>query len=184
MRPRALFLDRDGVINEDKGYVCRQEDIVFVDGVFDLVATAKRRGYLVLVVTNQAGIGRGYYSVNDFNLLMEWVAERFSEKSGALDGIYFCPDHPVHGIGVYKRNSLCRKPAPGMLLSAIQDWNIDAGNSVLIGDRMSDIQAGIAAGVGVSLLFKPGYGENYRPAIHQLAEAKPYLASSVVDIMQ
>ena len=178
MKRRALFLDRDGVINIDKGYVYRKEDIEFVDGVFELVRMAKSLGYVVIVVTNQAGIGRGYYSTEQFWALMEWISERFRQNGGALDGTHFCPDHPIYGVGEYKRESFCRKPAPGMLLSAIRDWDIDKGKSILIGDKMSDIQAGNTAGVGVNLLFNPAAEENYQPVIHHLSQAKMFLSSS------
>lgn len=178
MSSRALFLDRDGVINEDAGYVCRKEDFRFMDGIFELVAKAKANGYLVVVVTNQAGIGRGYYTEDDFNVLMDWVRARFQEKCGDLDAIYFCPDHPVHGIGVYRRNSNCRKPAPGMLHTAIREWDIDVDNSILIGDKMSDIQAGIAAGVGTNLLFRNHLDGGYQQTIFHLMCAVDYLSPS------
>ncbi|MDA8153969.1 MAG: HAD family hydrolase [Acidithiobacillus sp.] len=178
MKRRALFLDRDGVVNIDKGYVYRKKDIEFVDGIFDLVRLAKSLDYLVIVVTNQAGIGRGYYSTEQFWSLMEWISERFCRYGGALDGTYFCPDHPIYGVGEYKRASLCRKPAPGMLLSAIRDWDIDEGKSILIGDKISDIQAGNTAGVGVNLLFNLQGEENYQPVIHHLSQAKVFLSSS------
>ena len=102
----ALFLDRDGVINVDHGYVCLKENFIFIDGIFDLVAKANQKGYLVVIITNQAGIGRGYYIELDFHNLMSWVVLEFSKKSGSIDGIYFCPDHPIYGVGNYKKESL------------------------------------------------------------------------------
>ena len=152
MKNRALFLDRDGVINVDHGYVIRREDFHFVDGIFDLVRHAKSQGYLVVVVTNQAGIGRGYYTEEQFHQLMGWVAERFAENGGAIDKVYFCPDHPEHGIGQYRRQSSMRKPGPGMILTACEELNIDLTKSLLIGDNVSDIEAGRAAGVAVALM--------------------------------
>ncbi len=175
MRRRALFLDRDGVINEDTGYVGRHEHFTFIDGIFDLVASAKARGFLVVVVTNQAGIGRGYYTEADFHSLMQWVNGRFLVQGGVLDKIYFCPSHPEHGVGAYRRESPFRKPAPGMLQAAIRELGIDPSRSVLIGDKMTDIEAGRAAGVAINLLFRPEAGESYQPAICHLNEAETYL---------
>lgn len=145
----ALFLDRDGVINVDHGYVYKFDAVEFVDGIFELVAAAKKAGYLVVVVTNQAGIGRGYYSEADFHALMNWMKAHFVEQGGQIDAVYFCPHHPEHGIGEYRRESDCRKPAPGMLFQASQDLNIDLAQSVMVGDKASDMEAARSAGVGI-----------------------------------
>ncbi|HHH44570.1 MAG TPA: HAD family hydrolase [Gammaproteobacteria bacterium] len=153
MLKRALFLDRDGVINLNHGYVSRKEDFDFIDGIFELVASANRAGYLVVIVTNQAGIGRGYYTEEDFHRLMDWVGGQFRAHGGTIDAVYFCPDHPEHGIGKYLRESACRKPAPGMLLQAASDHGIDLGASIMVGDKASDIEAGLAAGVGTLLYY-------------------------------
>lgn len=149
----ALFLDRDGVINIDHAYVYRKEDFEFVDGIFELVAAAKKAGYLIVVVTNQAGIGRGYYTAADFYELMNWVREQFAARNGCIDGVYFCPDHPEYGLGEYRRESKFRKPAPGMLLQAANELDIDLETSILVGDKVSDVEAGKAAGVGTLLYF-------------------------------
>lgn len=171
----ALFLDRDGVINIDHAYVHRREDFEFVDGIFDLVAAAKRVGYWVVIVTNQAGIGRGYYTEDDFHRLMQWVAEQFAAHGGVIDKTYFCPDHPEHGVGRYKRHSPFRKPGPGMILQAARELPIDLGRSILVGDKRSDIEAGVAAGVGTLLYL----GSEPAPAparcLKCLAEALPHL---------
>lgn len=147
----ALFLDRDGVINVDHGYVSRLEDFEFVDGIFEVVAAARRAGYLVVVVTNQAGIGRGYYTEADFHRLMDWVNTQFAARGGGIDAVYFCPDHPEHGLGQYRRESECRKPAPGMFLRAAGDLGIDLAHSIMVGDKASDAVAARAAGVPTRL---------------------------------
>lgn len=172
----ALFLDRDGVINVDHAYVYRKQDFEFIDGIFELVATAKKAGYLIVVVTNQAGIGRGYYTEDDFHCLMDWVREQFSLRDGWIDGVYFCPDHPVHGVGQYRRESEFRKPGPGMLLQAAEELGIDLGKSILVGDKASDAEAGLAAGVGKLLYF--GTDNDSGPAIkvNSLTEILNYLA--------
>lgn len=152
---RALFLDRDGVININHGYVHKPENFDFVEGIFEICRTAQERGYLLIVVTNQAGIGRGYYTEQTFLDLTSWMKQQFSNQGVVISGVYFCPDHPVHGLGQYKRESPFRKPAPGMILAAAQDYNIDLATSVLIGDKGSDIQAGRAAGIRDNILFDP-----------------------------
>jgi len=151
---RALFLDRDGVINRDSGYTHRWEDFVFIDGIFDLCRTASERGYRLMVITNQAGIGRGLYTEKEFLSLTARMCERFAEEGAMIDKVYFDPTHPEHGIGEYRRISPMRKPNPGMLLAAAGEFGLSLPQSVLIGDKISDLQAGIAAKVGCNLLYR------------------------------
>lgn len=157
-RQPALFLDRDGVINLDHGYVCRSEDFEFINGIFDLCRTAKRLGYLIVVVTNQAGIGRGYYSEADFAVLTSWMVKQFAAEGILIDAVYYSPFHPEHGIGRYKVEAFCRKPNPGMILQAAEEYGIDLALSVLVGDKISDIEAGRAAGVGQLILYRASAG--------------------------
>lgn len=145
---KALFLDRDGVINVEKNYVYRIEDFEFLPGIFGLCTIAQQRGFLLVVITNQAGIGRGYYSEADFNRLTDWMLEEFQAHDIKIDRVYHCPYHPTAGIGEYRRESFDRKPNPGMILKARQEFNLNLSQSVLIGDKNSDIEAGRAAGVG------------------------------------
>lgn len=151
----ALFLDRDGVINVDKAYVHRREDFVFVDGIFELVRRANGLGYLVVIVTNQAGIGRGYYSEEQFHELMAWVRSEFANHQCQIDGVYFCPHHPEHGIGRYRCDCGSRKPAPGMFVRAAREMNIDLARSTMIGDQPTDMTAARTAGVSTRLLLRP-----------------------------
>lgn len=152
---RALFLDRDGVINVDHGWVYTREQFQFVDGIFDLCRSATELGYLIVVVTNQAGIGRGYYTEEHFLELMDWMCGVLRERGAPVAKVYFCPFHPEHGIGAYKVDSIDRKPGPGMILRAAEELEIDLELSVLIGDKPTDIQAGAAARVGCNLLYLP-----------------------------
>ncbi len=157
LRP-ALFLDRDGVVNVEKNYVHRREDFEFVPGIFELCGAARAAGRLVVVVTNQAGIGRGLYTESDFHAVTTWMHAQFAERGAPVDAVYFCPFHPQHGIGRYKAESFDRKPNPGMLLRARDDHGIDLARSALVGDRLTDIAAATAAGVGVRLLLAlPGH---------------------------
>jgi D-glycero-D-manno-heptose 1,7-bisphosphate phosphatase len=144
---KALFLDRDGVINVEKNYVCRIEDFEFIPGIFELCASAQSLGFKLIVITNQAGIGRGYYTEADYQRLNDWMLEQFRGQGIEIDRVYHCPSHPTAGIGEYRRDSFHRKPNPGMILSARDELGLDLSISVLVGDKDTDIQAGIAAGV-------------------------------------
>lgn len=148
---KALFLDRDGVININHGYVHKKENFEFVDGIFDVCLKAQERGFKLIIVTNQAGIGRGYYSQHDFDDLMSWVLECFKSQNIYIDGVYHCPDHPEKGLGEFKKFSIDRKPGPGMLFRAMREHNLDLSISCLIGDSFSDIYAGLAAGLKVCI---------------------------------
>jgi D-glycero-D-manno-heptose 1,7-bisphosphate phosphatase len=180
MTKKALFLDRDGVINVDHGYVYRPEDFQFIDGIFELSRTAISKGYIICVITNQAGIGRGYYSVADFGILTDWMCKKFEEEKALISKVYFSPYHPLYGIGDYKKDDFSRKPNPGMLLQAKTEFNLDLKRCVLIGDKDSDIEAGISACVGTNLYLnneackdKLVLGSYHR--IDSICEAKAYL---------
>jgi D-glycero-D-manno-heptose 1,7-bisphosphate phosphatase len=153
MADLALFLDRDGVINIDYGYVHNTENFEFIDGIFDLARIAVSYGLRLIVVTNQAGIGRGFYSEEQFNQLTSWMCQKFIEENAPLSHVYYCPFHPTNGVGRYLKDDYSRKPNPGMFFQAQRDFDIDLSNSVLIGDKVSDIEAGIAAGIGTNLLL-------------------------------
>ena len=149
MKKRALFLDRDGTINVEKNYVFRVEDFEFRDGIFELTHSYYMRQYLIFVITNQAGIARGYYTSADVEVLHTWMREQFRERGIELTGIYYCPHHPgITGA------CTCRKPAPGMILDAIREYGVDACRSVLFGDKVSDVQAGMNAGIGTNYLVR------------------------------
>ena len=152
LRP-ALFLDRDGVINVEKNYVCQSKDFEFVEGIFDLCRKANAAGMAIVVVTNQAGIGRGYYSEKKFLYLSDWMCAQFLSNGVKIDAVYFCPYHPDYGVGNYKMESFDRKPNPGMILRAEKDLGLDLARSVLVGDRLSDIGAAKVAGVGYSIFL-------------------------------
>lgn len=150
---RALFLDRDGVINEEVNYLWRPEEVRFVAGIFSLCRTAQALGYKLIVVTNQSGIGRGLYTEDDFHALMRWMLAEFASEGVQIDGVYFCPFHPTQGVGPYRREHEDRKPMPGMLLRAAREHGLDLGASFLIGDRCGDIAAAHAAGLRRAFLL-------------------------------
>lgn len=145
---RALFLDRDGVINVDHGYVHTPEETQWMPGIFDLVRAACGKGFLPIVVTNQAGIARGYYSEQQFLDYTAWVHTQFAAQGAPLVATFWCPHHPDAGVGSYNIACECRKPKPGMIEAALCLLDCDASGSLLIGDKESDLQAGLSAGVG------------------------------------
>jgi len=152
---RALILDRDGVINHDTGYLHRISECRFIDGIFEMAAAFAAEGFVIVVATNQAGIGRGYYGEADFEKLMAWMKGEFARHGAPLAAVYHCPDHPTEGLGAYRRDSPWRKPRPGMLLQAAADLGLDLTRSWCVGDKMQDIEAGRAAGVGTLVLYDP-----------------------------
>jgi len=152
-KKRALFLDRDGVINVDIGYLHRKEDCVFLPGIFELVRRARSLGYDVFVVTNQAGIARGYYSEETFAEFTSWMLEQFLAEGAPITQVYYCPHHPTAGRGAYLTMCDCRKPEPGMLLKAAKEHDISLPDSLMVGDSLTDVQAAKSAGVGQCFLF-------------------------------
>lgn len=141
-------MDRDGVINVDKSYVYKVEDIEFIDGIFDLCQAYQNKDYDIIIVTNQAGIARGYYTEDDFIKLMDWMKKEFKKRGINILDVFYCPHHPD-----FTGECDCRKPKPGMILEAAKKHNIDLQNSILIGDKMSDIEAGKNAGIGLNILI-------------------------------
>jgi D-glycero-D-manno-heptose 1,7-bisphosphate phosphatase len=150
---KALFLDRDGVVNEEIGYLSQPADVRWVPGLFSLCQAAQSLGYKLVIVTNQAGIARGFYTEADFQSLTQWMRNELSFHNIHIDAVYHSPYHPEHGIGDYKRDHPDRKPNPGMLLRAARDLNLDLSASILIGDRCSDIAAANAAGLREAFLL-------------------------------
>ncbi|MEQ9919248.1 D-glycero-beta-D-manno-heptose 1,7-bisphosphate 7-phosphatase [Pectobacterium brasiliense] len=152
----AVFLDRDGTINVDHGYVHDIDHFQFIDGVIDAMRELKSMGFALVVVTNQSGIARGKFTEDQFMQLTEWMDWSLADRGVDLDGIYFCPHHPEAGEGEYRQSCDCRKPEPGMLLSAQRELNIDMAASYMVGDKLEDVQAAIGAGIGKKLLVRTG----------------------------
>ncbi len=162
----ALILDRDGVINEDLVYVHRIDQCRFIDGIFDVARAFAERGFAIVIATNQSGIGRGLYTEGDFAQFMAWMTGEFARHGVEIAGVYHCPDHPTEGIGLYRRESDWRKPAPGMLLQAAADHGLDLARSWTIGDKPRDIEAGRAACVGTLILYDPALSSVVRRDDH------------------
>ena len=155
---KAFFLDRDGVINQDYGYVYEPSKFVIIDGIVDVCKQAVAKNYLIFIVTNQSGIGRGYYTEEQFWEFM-YVTENYFQKHGvAFTKVYFSPHHPEAQNPKYLLGEELRKPNAGMILQAQKEFNVDLRNSILIGDKLSDIQAGLNAGIGRNILFNGKIG--------------------------
>lgn len=152
----AIFLDRDGTINVDHGYVYEIDNFEFIDGVIEACLKLKEMGFALVIVSNQSGIARGKFTEDQFMQLTEWMDWSFADRGIDLDGIYYCPHHPTEGKGDYRKECDCRKPMPGMLLSAKEHLNIDMAASYIVGDKIDDLRAGAAAGVGTKVLVRTG----------------------------
>jgi D-glycero-D-manno-heptose 1,7-bisphosphate phosphatase len=148
MAQKALFLDRDGVINKEVNYLYKKEDFEFIDGIFDLCRFYQDLGFKIIVVTNQSGIARGFYSEEDFEILTSWMTQEFLKKGLHLSRVYHCPHHPeISGP------CRCRKPDIGMFLDAKKEFDIDLENSVMVGDHERDIEAAHKAGISQTYFF-------------------------------
>jgi D-glycero-D-manno-heptose 1,7-bisphosphate phosphatase len=154
---RAVFLDRDGTINMEREYLHRAEDFEFIPGAPMAIKLLKEAGFRVIVVTNQSGIGRGYYDEAAVRNLHRHVDAELARSGTGIDAYYFCPHHPEHANDPYKKECDCRKPMAGMFLQAAADFSLDLSASFMIGDKLADIEAGLAAGCH-PLLVKTGYG--------------------------
>jgi len=166
---RALFLDRDGVINVDHGYVGRPEDFEIIPGIISVLRAARKRGFLLIVVTNQSGIARGYFSAEAYQAVEGYMCRRLAEYGVELTAVYHCPHHPEGVVPGVSMECSCRKPAPGLIEQAALDHHIDVTRSILVGDKETDIQAGRAAGVGRTIVISPGQ-DNYADLLAALEE--------------
>ena len=147
---KAIFLDRDGVINKEKNYLYKIDDFEFIDGVFETLQYLQNLGYKLFIITNQSGIGRGYYTKEDFDTLTSWMLQEFKKNNITISQVEFCPHSP-------KDNCTCRKPKIGMIENILKNYNIDLKNSWLIGDKSSDIQCAINAGIQNTVQVQSGH---------------------------
>lgn len=157
MSEKAVFIDRDGVLNEERAFVCRPEDFVFIPGAIEALRLLQTADYRLVVVTNQSGIARGLYTEADYLALTAHMRASLRAAGIHLDAVEHCPHLPDAPVARYRLDCECRKPKPGMLLRAIRTLDIDPQRSFLVGDRLSDLEAGRAAGVGRCFLVRTGY---------------------------
>lgn len=155
---KAVFLDRDGTINIEKNHLYRIEDLEFIEGVPEAIRLLNISGYKVIIITNQAGVAKGYYTEADVLKLHEYIASELAKSGARVDDFYYCPHHPTEGKDEYRRVCGCRKPATGMLEAAMEKYGISPEDSWVIGDRATDIQAGNKLGIN-TVLVETGYGK-------------------------
>ena len=149
----ALFLDRDGVINVNHGYVFQREKFEFIPGIFELIALANQKKWPVIVVTNQSGIARKMYTQDDFLALTKWMLARCRERGAEITDVFWCPHHPTYSQRPEEKNCDCRKPQVGMFLQAQKRFEVDMATSIMIGDKQSDMLAAKNANIGKRILF-------------------------------
>lgn len=170
---RVVFLDRDGTMNTEVNYLHRPEDLVLIPGTAEAVRLFNEAGFAVIVVTNQAGVARGYYTEEDVEKLHQYLNTLLGQSGAHVDAFYYCPHHPEHGIGKYKMDCRCRKPGTGMFEAAERDLagGIDRENSWMIGDKLCDTEAGHNYGIR-SILVGTGYGAALRDSQNE-GETEP-----------
>lgn len=158
MKKKTVFLDRDGTINIEKNYLYKPEEFEFIKNAPEAIKLLKDHGYQVIVVTNQAGVARGYYTEEDVKHLHTYINEQLRKWDTSIDAFYYCPHHPTAGIGKYRVECNCRKPKTGMFEQACRDFEVDKEHSWMIGDNKGDIEAGKNFGLK-TILVRTGYGE-------------------------
>lgn len=161
---RAVFLDRDGTINVEKDYLHRVEDFEFIPGVPAAILRLNQAGFKVFVVTNQSGVARGFFNQSQVEQLHAHMDLLLAEVGAKIDGYYICPHHPEAGEGAYRQECRCRKPHPGMLLQAADEHHVDLAGSFMVGDKLADMEAGLASGC-CSILVQTGYGKQTLKAL-------------------
>ena len=165
LRRRALFLDRDGVINIDHGYVGSRDRFDWVDGAREAIVHATRAGWHVFIVTNQSGVARGKYDESAVRDLLDWIGDEVRVMGGTVDDVRYCPFHPDASVQAYLALSDWRKPAPGMLLDLIRAWELDPARCLMIGDQDTDLRAAAAAGVPARLFGGGNLMDVVRPLV-------------------
>lgn len=180
---KAVFLDRDGTINVERDYLFRCEDFEFISGVPQAIKLLNDAGFLVVVVTNQSGVARGYYNEADVKSLHKFLQGQLTEYGAHVDAFYYCPHHPDKGNDPYLKKCSCRKGEPGMLLDAASDLGIDLSRSFIVGDKLDDVQAGLTAGC-MPLLVLTGHGEVNKDKVPEQTRICVDLPAAVRDICQ
>ena len=167
---KAIFLDRDGVINLDKGYLYKVQDFVFIEGVFTSLQYLQEKGYLLFIITNQSGIGRSFYTQNDFNILTKWMLQEFTKHNIKISQVELCPHNPIE-------NCACRKPKIQMINNILKNYDIDLSTSWLIGDKSSDIKCAVNANIKNTIQVQSGKEFNKEDSLAR------YTCSSIKDII-
>jgi len=180
MPNRGVFLDRDGTINEEVNYLSHPEQLRLITGAAEAIKSLNRAGFKVVVVTNQAGVARGYFTEPTVREIHEALEKKLGEQGARVDAIYYCPHHPAAGLGVYRQDCNCRKPKPGMLEKAAIELNIDLRESFVVGDKISDLEAGLAVGCR-NILVHTGYGQESENEFSGAAWRPEFVADDLLE---
>jgi D-glycero-D-manno-heptose 1,7-bisphosphate phosphatase len=178
VKKKAVFLDRDGTINVERESLHKVEDFALLDGATEAIRRLRDAGFLVIVVTNQSGVARGYFGMDEVETLHRHLQSELARIGTQIDAFYICPHHPKEGMGAFRCECDCRKGKPGMLLQAAREHGIDLGRSYMVGDKVADVEAGLAAGCH-PLLVLTGHGAKEAEALPPgRAETVPDLAAA------
>lgn len=177
----AVFLDRDGTLNEESGYLNHVDRLKLIDGAAEAVALLSRHGLKTIVVTNQSGVARGYFPETLLPRLHDKLQRLLKERGARLDAIYYCPHHPDIGEPPYRRDCECRKPKLGMIRRAEKEFSVDARKSYMVGDKISDVEFGRRAGCKTVLLLT-GYGKGELEHNREQLNGDPdHVAADILD---
>lgn len=169
----AVFLDRDGTINEDVDFLIRPDQLRLIAGVPTALRSLNQAGWPIVIITNQSMVARGMASERDLALVHDRLRAMLASHGIHLDGIYYCPHHPEIGEAPYRRVCDCRKPLPGLLRQAARELNLDLAASAMIGDSLRDLEAGAAAGCGTLILVRTGHGTDEEAAVRAATLSRP-----------
>lgn len=172
MKKWGVFLDRDGTVNEEREYIGSTRELKLIPGVAQAIRLLNKRKIKVIVVTNQSGVARGYFTEDKIDEIHKEIQDRLRKRGARIDAFYYCPHHPVFGKGVYKKDCICRKPRTGMLKKATREHNLDLARSFLIGDKTDDVETGHRAGCR-TILVLTGYGSRSRDELINRKLEKP-----------
>jgi D-glycero-D-manno-heptose 1,7-bisphosphate phosphatase len=179
----AVFLDRDGTLNEEVEYLSEPGQIRWLSGTLEALRELKQAGFKLVVVTNQAGIARGYFTERRLHEIHETMARELAGAGAKIDAFYFCPHHPAEGLGDYRRDCDCRKPRPGLLERAARELKLDLASSFMVGDKRIDLEAGRAAGCR-SILVRTGYGAQFEQTAGPQGLPADFIADDILDAAQ
>ena len=174
----AVFLDRDGTINEEVGYLNRLEDLRLFTFNYEAIGLINKAGMRAVVISNQSGVARGFFDEKFLEIVHNRINKMLGENGACIDRFYYCPHHPTEGNGIFTRQCDCRKPKTGMFLKAAAELNIDLSSSYMIGDNPKDIEAASGASV-VGILVRTGYGKNV-----DVLDKAVYIASDILDAVK
>lgn len=180
---KAVFLDRDGTINVEVGYLSDPDELELIPGAAEAVARLNDAGYIVVVITNQSGVARGYFTEEDVAAVNRRMVDVLRPEGARIDGIYYCPHHPEFGSDEYRKDCECRKPNTGMVQRAVEDLDIDVSRSYVVGDHVGDVLLGINAGAR-SIHVLSGHGTGEREKLIERGIGSVHLACDLADAVE